>query len=137
MTPPVPDFSLQKVDPMAWRRLLAWLVLVLAAPAPAWAHAIIVESSPAVDATVPGPDVDVVLRFNSRIDQERSSVSLTAVGEPKSARPRTLPLAPTDSPDILKATAAGLTPGVYTLRWQVLSVDGHITRGDIPFKVAR
>lgn len=122
---------------MAWRRLLAWLIFVLAAPTAAQAHAIIVESVPAVDATVPGPDVDVVLRFNSRIDRARSSVNLTEIGVPKGARPETLTLAPTDSPDILKATAAGLAPGAYTLHWQVLSVDGHITRGDIPFKVAR
>ena len=120
---------------MAWRLLLAWLILVLVAPATARAHAIILESSPAVDATVPGPDVPVILRFNSRIDRERSSVSLAATAE--AAHPQTLTLAPTDSPDILKTTAAGLAPGSYTLRWQVLSVDGHITRGDIPFKVAR
>jgi hypothetical protein len=28
-----------------------------------------------------------------------------------------------------------LTPGVYVLRWQVLAIDGHITRGDVPFTV--
>ncbi|MFI4981818.1 MAG: copper resistance protein CopC, partial [Nevskiales bacterium] len=27
------------------------------------------------------------------------------------------------------------TPGAYVVRWQVLSVDGHITRGDVPFTV--
>jgi methionine-rich copper-binding protein CopC len=122
---------------MAWRLLLAWLITAVVAPTAAHAHAIIVESSPAVNATVPGPDVAVVLRFNSRIDRARSNVSLAAAAAPKGAHPQTLALAPTDSPDILKATAAGLVPGTYTLHWQVLSVDGHITRGDIPFKVER
>jgi methionine-rich copper-binding protein CopC len=28
-----------------------------------------------------------------------------------------------------------LAPGKYTIRWQALSVDGHITRGEIPFIV--
>ena len=32
-------------------------------------------------------------------------------------------------------TAAELQPGEYTVRWQVLAVDGHITRGDVPFTV--
>jgi len=39
-----------------------------------------------------------------------------------------------DPPDIL-AAHLDLTPGSYVLRWQVLAVDGHITRGDVPFTV--
>jgi copper resistance protein C len=117
---------------MTWRLVLAVLLAVLAAR-PAAAHAIIIDSSPAVNATVPGPDLDITLRFNSRIDRARSSVMLTA----KSGMPRNLPLAALDRPDILKAHADSLAPGSYSLRWQVLSVDGHITRGDIPFTVGR
>jgi methionine-rich copper-binding protein CopC len=26
-------------------------------------------------------------------------------------------------------------PGAYTLKWQVLATDGHITRGSVPFIV--
>jgi methionine-rich copper-binding protein CopC len=33
------------------------------------------------------------------------------------------------------STAADLAPGQYTLRWQALALDGHITRGDLPFTV--
>jgi methionine-rich copper-binding protein CopC len=126
-----------KVASMTRRLSLAWLIAALAVPAPALAHAIIVESSPAVNATVAGPDVDVVLRFNSRIDRARSSVHLALSGTARGAEPAALELAPVDRPDILKTRAADLAPGAYTLRWQVLSVDGHITRGDIPFKVGR
>ncbi len=32
-------------------------------------------------------------------------------------------------------SATDLRPGDYTVRWQVLAVDGHITRGDVPFTV--
>jgi methionine-rich copper-binding protein CopC len=28
-----------------------------------------------------------------------------------------------------------LSPGKYAIHWQVLAVDGHITRGQIPFEV--
>ena len=122
---------------MAWRLVLGLLATLLLAPAAGSAHAIIVDSSPAVDATVAGPDVDVTLRFNSRIDRARSSITLTPPGAAKSAKSAALPLAAIDSPDILKARATGLAAGPYVLRWQVLSVDGHITRGDIPFKVGR
>jgi methionine-rich copper-binding protein CopC len=37
---------------------------------------------------------------------------------------------------VLTARIAGIQPGSYRLRWQVLALDGHITRGDIPFTVA-
>jgi methionine-rich copper-binding protein CopC len=47
-----------------------------------------------------------------------------------------LTLAPSDGPDTLAATVDRLGSGHYRLRWQVLAVDGHITRGDIPFTVA-
>jgi methionine-rich copper-binding protein CopC len=43
--------------------------------------------------------------------------------------------APGAAPDVIGARAAGLPPGAYRLRWQVLAIDGHITRGDIPFRV--
>jgi methionine-rich copper-binding protein CopC len=120
------------IGSMAWRVLLGSTLAWLAAT-PVLAHAIIVESAPAVNATVAGPELDVTLRFNSRIDRARSSLTLS---QKASDKPKTLELVG-DSPDRLMAHASGLAPGAYSLRWQVLSVDGHITRGDIPFKVAR
>jgi len=40
-----------------------------------------------------------------------------------------------DGPPDLLTTTAALSPGGYVVRWQVLAVDGHITRGDVPFTV--
>ena len=96
------------------------------------AHAIIVDSSPAANATIAGPQFVVRLHFNSRIDQARSRITLVA----PDGTSRALPDGGSAEPDILSARADGLAPGRYTLRWQVLAVDGHITRGDIPFEVA-
>ena len=122
---------------MAWRWILALLISLAALPRAGQAHAIIVDSSPGVNATVAGPDLDITLRFNSRIDRARSSMSLTPPDLKSGDKPALLPLDPVDAPDLLKAHAANLKAGAYSLRWQVLSVDGHITRGDIPFKVGR
>jgi copper resistance protein C len=110
---------------------LLGLALALAATPAAWAHAILVEASPVARSTVQGPDLDVRLRFNSRIDAARSHLDL--VGPDK--RSRTLTLAPQGAPEVLAARAAGLAPGAYRLRWQVLAADGHITRGEVPFQV--
>jgi methionine-rich copper-binding protein CopC len=109
--------------------LLACLSLVAA---PAFAHAIIVAATPAVDSVVKGPTVGVTLRFNSRIDHGRSRLTLLGAD----GKEVTLPLAADNRPDTLQASAAGVSPGHYRLRWQVLAVDGHITRGDVPFDVA-
>ena len=105
--------------------------LVLALPMPAAAHAIIVAAEPAVDAVLHASTAQVKLRFNSRIDADRSRLTLMS---PDGAA-RMLSLAPADGPDVLTATMDGLAPGRYRLRWQVLAIDGHITRGDIPFTV--
>ena len=113
-------------------RLVGLALAVLPAPtAPAWAHAIVLEAEPGVDATVAGPDVAVRIQFNSRIDHRRSRLTLL----PAKGAPRTLAIDPKGGPAVLVARASGVADGEYALRWQVLAEDGHITRGDIPFKV--
>jgi methionine-rich copper-binding protein CopC len=103
-----------------------------AAAGPAAAHAVIVEATPAVNATVHGGQLEVTLRFNSRIDRSRSRLTLI-----DAAGKETVAALEKSSPsDVLAASIGGLVPGKYRLRWQVLAIDGHITRGDIPFTVA-
>ena len=111
------------------RIALPLVSLLLAASHQAWAHAIIISSSPVVDATVSTDALPIRLRFNSRIDHSRSRLTLIAPDGMEQV------LTPTpDSPaDEFDAEAHLNAPGGWRLQWQVLSVDGHITRGDIPF----
>jgi copper resistance protein C len=97
------------------------------------AHAVLLESSPALKSSVSGPDVPLKLRFNVRIDAARSRLTLV---DPDGTL-HTLEIHGQDGPDTLSAQAKGLRPGAYRLRWQVLASDGHITRGEIPFTVAK
>jgi methionine-rich copper-binding protein CopC len=110
--------------------LLALFLMTVAASS-LWAHAILLGSTPALNSTVPGPDFDINLRYNVRIDGGRSRVRLVAPDGTVS----TLTLANQASPDTLQTHAAGLKPGVYKLQWQVLASDGHMSRGEIPFTV--
>ena len=96
------------------------------------AHAVLLESSPALKSSVAGPDVALKLRFNVRIDQVRSR--LTLISPDGSAK--ALEISAQSPPDTISSKAKGLHPGEYRLRWQVLASDGHITRGEIPFTVA-
>lgn len=115
-------------------RILAVILLLTAASAftagTAAAHAVIIDSVPAVDAVVAG-DSDVSLHFNSRIDHQRSRLTLIAPDGGASS----LTIALDSPPDIVAAKLTGLAPGQYRLRWQVLAIDGHLTRGDIRFSV--
>lgn len=99
----------------------------------AQAHAIIVSSQPVAGAVVRQKDAAIELRFNSRIDHRRSRLYLI---RPDGTRSE-LTILDETRPDVVAAHALELTPGSYRVRWQVLSVDGHITRGDIPFSVAQ
>jgi methionine-rich copper-binding protein CopC len=107
------------------------LALLLVNSTLAGAHAILVEATPAAKSTVAGPDLDIRLRFNSRIDGPRSRLTLV----PPDGGARALLLEPQTAPEILRAKATALTRGAYKLRWQVLAADGHITRGEVPFRV--
>jgi copper resistance protein C len=112
-------------------RMCVLSAVLLLLPPGAWGHAIIVSSSPANGATVPQGPVSIHLRFNSRIDHSRSRLTLLAPDDSEQ------PLAAmADSPaDGFDVDAKTLASGQWRVHWQVLSVDGHITRGDIPFTV--
>jgi methionine-rich copper-binding protein CopC len=109
--------------------LIVFGVLVL--PRLALAHAVLVSSTPAAHATANGPDVAIELRFNSRVDGMHSSLGIeVAGGSGQAAIVRDAQRVETT----LNAHAS-LKPGNYVIRWQALSTDGHITRGEIPFSV--
>ena len=105
-------------------------MIELTAP-PAMAHAIIVDAVPANGAVVHGTSLEVRLRYNNRIDHARSRLLLL---DPY-GKERPVPIAADSPTDQLKATVKDVAPGEYRLRWQVLALDGHITRGDILFTV--
>jgi methionine-rich copper-binding protein CopC len=117
---------------MPHRLALALFLLAPAlAPGAARAHAILMTSDPAAGGTVAPGEAAIKLRYNSRIDQGRSRVTLSGPG----AADERLALLPEERPDLLQAKAALAAPGVYVLHWFVLATDGHITRGDVPFTV--
>lgn len=112
------------------RSFLAALLPIVLAPIQAFAHAILEESVPAQDGSVPQGQVSIVLRYNSRIDKSRSRLVLIDSDKAQTA----LPIVQTGAPDML-VSAADLKPGAYAIRWSVLAVDGHLTRGEVRFTV--
>lgn len=92
-------------------------------------HAILLSATPAINETVHGPKVQVRLRFNSRIDVKRSRLILVLPGGAERVLTAAQP-----SPDSVTSDVSELIQGSYILRWQVLAEDGHITRGELPFR---
>jgi hypothetical protein len=81
---------------------------------------------------VPGPAFEVRIEFNQRIDAVRSKLSVVSTkGETYPVR-----MLAVDDVNVLAGHVSGVPAGNYRLRWQVLAIDGHITRGDIPFTVS-
>jgi methionine-rich copper-binding protein CopC len=109
---------------------LATVMLVCLA-LPLHGHAVLVSAVPSVSEVMNGPDVPVKLQFNARVDAKRSRIILVT---PNSEQ-LTLPISEKSPVDGLVSEAKGLTAGAYILRWQVLANDGHITRGEVHFRV--
>jgi methionine-rich copper-binding protein CopC len=109
------------------------IALLFLLPRAAFAHAVLVKSSPAQGATVTaGGAVNVMLTYNSRIDVAHSSLHLVG----PDGKAQSLAVDAHAAPNLLVAKAPVLTAGAYKLEWQVMATDGHITRGTVEFRVA-
>jgi copper transport protein len=117
------------------RRLssLAALLLALAFPAGAAAHARLVGSKPADGAVLATPPADVRLLFDDEVRPAGGDLAVDAAGRSVLAghahrlagnnRALVIPLRP------------GLPRGAYTVRWRVISDDGHLITGVLAFAV--
>jgi len=110
---------------------LAASMAVALVPAIAFAHAIVKSALPPANGHfLPGP-LEIRLQFNSRIDLDRSRITLQ--GPDDTDRP--VAVSKNEPGGMLAGRANVAIAGRWKIRWQVLSTDGHITRGEIPFFV--
>ena len=120
-----------------WPRLgLAATVLLasalLAGPA-AEAHAVLVRSSPPHRAVLAQAPERVELWFNERLEPAYSTASVwSEAGSQVDARDVTVT---TDDPRRLSVSLISRAAGLYTVKYRVLSVDGHVVDSRITFTV--
>jgi methionine-rich copper-binding protein CopC len=113
-------------------RLFAALTLVLGLFAEgACAHAIVVTARPVMNSSVAPGKLEIRLEFNSRIDRQRSRLSLLR----PDGKLVEVASEPTGVQNVLAAHIDATVTGGWKLDWQVLSLDGHITRGTVRFSV--
>ena len=116
---------------------LALLTSLVTFVSPAFAHAIVMASNPPAGASLAVGNQRCELRFNNRIDRKRSRLVLAGpLGSPGAPVPeQALAVLDSSGEDVLVAELKFAAPGQYRLRWQVLALDGHVTRGEVPFTV--
>ena len=113
------------------RRLAVACVLQVIA-GNAWAHAMLESAVPAVGTTVMVAPREVVLAFSEGVEPAFSTITVQDGSGARVDAGRAHPGA--DRLHLAIAVQA-LTPGTYSVRWRVVSVDTHRTEGDFRFVV--
>jgi copper resistance protein C len=127
-----PEFPPTRQSALSYAILLGVSAALIAlSPGIARAHAIVVAAQPAMNSTVAQGELEIRLDFNSQIDRKRSRLSLQRPDGSESV----IALAPDGPAGVLAGRAQATLSGRWKLRWQVLSLDGHITRGEVRFSV--
>lgn len=119
---------------MMWfsRTLAVLLTAVLLLPDLGWAHAYLVKSSPARRAILIRAPTEVQLWFNERLEPAFSRLSVwDSDGQQVDLGDARVGPEPTR----LVVRLRPLTPGIYTVKFRVLSVDGHIVEQQFSFTI--
>jgi len=121
---------------MISRRHLLLAALALASgqlPAPGFGHSLLVRSQPGRGATVARAPERVRLWFSERLEPAYATLSVwSEAGAPADAGDAAVD---PDDPTVLSVSAPNLAPGRYTVRYRVLSVDGHVVESSFTFTV--
>jgi methionine-rich copper-binding protein CopC len=120
----------------ALKRVVVGAVMVLAMGvqvAPAMAHAALVKTEPPRRALLAKAPAEVRLWFNEDIESAYASLVVLDTGK-KSVTEVTPHLAPDDQKSLVLPLPE-LTPGKYSVKFRVLSLDGHVIQSSFDFTV--
>lgn len=116
---------MKPLKPPRWRRALLLAALWLPAPL-AFAHAALVSSEPGRRAALTTPPAQIRLCFNENVEAKFSQVTLSPAGEDGNIALGSIALDPASANCLHVPIEAPLANGSYTVRYRVLSVDGHV-----------
>ena len=112
---------------------IAIILAMWAHASPVLAHAQLVKAEPARRAILDKAPTQVRLWFNEEI--EGAYTSLTVLGVNKKPVTDAKPEVVSDDPKSVVLPLPDLKPGKYTVKFRVLSVDGHIVDESFNYKV--
>jgi methionine-rich copper-binding protein CopC len=112
--------------------LVAALAAVAAlAPASSFSHSLLIRSQPGQRSTVTRPPERVQMWFSERLEPAYAAASVwNEAGEQVDGGDASVDQ---NDPTLLSVSTPSLGPGRYTVRFRVLSVDGHIVESSYTF----
>jgi methionine-rich copper-binding protein CopC len=100
--------------------------------APVLAHAMLVKAEPPRRAQLTQPPAHVRLWFNEEVEKDYASLAVSHADKPVTeVKPRIA----ADDPKSILLPLPQLSPGKYTVKFRVLSVDGHVVDSSYDFTV--
>jgi methionine-rich copper-binding protein CopC len=99
----------------------------------AFAHASLVKAEPARRAVLSIPPKQIRLWFNEEIEADYAS--LVVFDEKKKTVTEKKPLVHSEDPKSIYLELPELASGKYTVKFRVLSVDGHVVDADYMFSI--
>jgi methionine-rich copper-binding protein CopC len=116
-------------------RLLVFIAVatLLFEPVAAWAHAKLVKSEPAQRAVLSQPPSQLRLWFNEAI--EPAFCVATVIDASGNTVTSTQAAVSNTDPKLLVLPLPRLAKGVYTVQFQVVSVDGHTVKSGFKFEI--
>ncbi len=110
------------------------LVVVLGVPvSSALAHSMLVKAEPARRAVLTKSPSQVRLWFNEKIEGDYAS--LVVLDDKKHSITDIKPTLASDDPKSIILPLPELVPGKYSIKFRVLSVDGHVVESSFDFTV--
>ncbi len=116
--------------------MLAATALFVGGSTIAWAHAALTKSEPRDRAVLSGSPARIHLQFNEKVEAKFSTVSLEDAEGHKTALPT--PVASgEDAKGLDVAVPARLADGRYSVKYRVLSQDGHVIERAFAFTLTQ
>lgn len=121
-----------------WRPLVVALVglVMLIIPATASAHAILIASSPPMGAVTPIAPAVLRLQFSEAVTLLNPAQDCEVVGSAgASIESAPCHVNPNNVRELDAPLASGISPGTYTVRYQVVSSDSHVVGAALAFAI--
>jgi methionine-rich copper-binding protein CopC len=122
-------------EELMMRKPLSFIALVavaLAPAAPALAHAHVVASTPAANAAIAAPK-QVSVTFSEKLVPAFSKLEISMAGMDMNVPVKTA--VSKDGKTMTGTPQGAFMKGSYVINWSAASVDGHKSKGSIPFKI--
>ncbi len=113
---------------MRLRFFILSLLLMAFANVAAQSHAFLDHASPLVGSTVASAPREVALTFTQNLESAFSSVQVTDANGGRVDQGKAQ-----ISGNTMRVGLKSISPGIYRVRWQALSVDTHKTQGSFTF----